>query len=73
MGSVLGSGLTFAGSVGAVITGTEPPLARVFFEYSLKPSFFDNGKSVRELGATYRDVETSIRDAVAWFRANGMA
>jgi dihydroflavonol-4-reductase len=54
-------------------TGTEPPLARVFFEYSLKPSFFDNGKSVRELGATYRDVETSIRDAVAWFRANGMA
>ncbi|MBX3250922.1 MAG: NAD-dependent epimerase/dehydratase family protein [Myxococcales bacterium] len=53
-------------------TGTEPPLARVFFEYSLKPSFFDNAKSVRELGATYRDVETSIRDAVAWFKARGM-
>ncbi|MCA9614890.1 MAG: NAD-dependent epimerase/dehydratase family protein [Sandaracinus sp.] len=54
-------------------TGKEPPLSRVFFEYSLKPSFYDNRKSVQELGATYRDVETSIRDAVAWFREHGMA
>ncbi len=53
--------------------GKEPALPRAFFEYSLKPSFYDNRKSVKELGASYRDIETSIRDAVTWFRAHGMA
>jgi len=49
----------------------EPPLARDFFEYSLVPSYFDNAKSKRELGATYRPIEESIRDAVDYFRATG--
>lgn len=53
--------------------GTEPVLARDFFEYSLQPSFFRNRKSVEELGASYRPIDETIRDAIAWFRARGYA
>lgn len=56
----------------AARTGTPPLLARDFFEYSLRPSYYSNAKSVRELGASYRPIEESIRDAVAWFRERGM-
>lgn len=59
------------GEVQAKKTGVEPQLSRVFFEYSLKPSFYSNEKSVRELGASYRPIEETIRDAIAWFRENG--
>jgi dihydroflavonol-4-reductase len=52
-------------------TGQPPLLARDFFEYSLKPSYYDNSKSVRELGATYRPITETIRDAVAYFRETG--
>lgn len=52
-------------------SGKPPLLARTFFEYSLKPSYYSNQKSVAELGATYRPIEETIRDAVAWFRAHG--
>lgn len=52
-------------------TGTPPLLARDFFEYSLKPSYYDNSKSIRELGASYRPIEDTIRDAVAYFEATG--
>lgn len=51
----------------------EAPLATVaFYDYSTVPSFVDNGKSIRELGATYRPIEDTIRDAVADFRARGV-
>lgn len=52
-------------------TGKPPLLARTFFEYSLKPSYYSNQKSVQELGASYRPIEETIRDAVAWFREHG--
>ena len=55
----------------AARTGTEPPLSREFFEYSLVPSYFDASKSVRELGASYRPIEQTIADAIAYFRATG--
>lgn len=53
-------------------TGQEPPLARAFFEYSLVPSYYDNAKSRTALGARYRPIEETIRDAVEWFRGRGM-
>lgn len=56
----------------AARTGKPPVLSRDFFEYSLVPSFYDNAKSRRELGATYRPLDESIRDAVAWFRERKM-
>jgi dihydroflavonol-4-reductase len=52
-------------------TGTPPLLSRDFFEYSLKPSFYDAGRSIRELGARYRPIDDTLRDAVAYFRATG--
>lgn len=58
--------------LGAARTGKPPLLSRDFFEFSLVPSFYDNSKSKRELGATYRPLDESIRDAVAWFRERGM-
>ncbi len=52
--------------------GEEPLLARDFFEYSLVPSYFDNAKTVNELGASYRPIDATIRDAIAYFRSRGM-
>jgi dihydroflavonol-4-reductase len=51
--------------------GGEPMLTRNFFEYSLKPSFYDNAKAVGELGATFRPFDETLRDAIAYFRRRG--
>jgi dihydroflavonol-4-reductase len=56
----------------AARTGRPPMLSRVFFEYSLRPSYYSNAKSVDALGAAYRPLEETLRDAVSWFRAHGM-
>jgi len=56
----------------AARTGKEPPLSTEFFEYSLVPSYFDPSKSIRELGATYRPIDDTIADAIAWFRERGL-
>lgn len=53
----------------AMRTGHPPLLARNFLEYSLRPSFYSNAKSIRELGARYRPIDETIRDAIDWFRA----
>jgi len=34
-------------------------------------SRFDHAKSIRELGVTFRPVEETLSDEIAWFRANG--
>jgi dihydroflavonol-4-reductase len=52
-------------------TGKPPLLSRDFFEYSLKPSFYDHSKSIQKLGASYRPIDETIRDAVAYFQATG--
>ncbi|GAB4199208.1 MAG: NAD-dependent epimerase/dehydratase family protein [Sandaracinaceae bacterium] len=56
----------------ARLTGKPPILARTFFEFSLKPAYFSNEKIRRELGVSFRPIDESIRDAVAWFRSRGM-
>lgn len=53
--------------------GQEPRLPQHFFEYSLKASFFDNAKSKRDLGATYRPIDETIGDAISYFRSVGRA
>ncbi len=53
-------------------TGKEPLLSRTFFEYSLKPSFYSNEKARTELGASFRPVDETIRDAIAYFRERGL-
>jgi len=56
----------------ARLTGKEPMVTRNFFEYSLKPGFFSNEKSKRELGATYRPIDDTLRDAIEYFRERGL-
>ncbi|MGE0791486.1 MAG: SDR family NAD(P)-dependent oxidoreductase [Sandaracinaceae bacterium] len=58
--------------VAARRTGTPPLLAREFFEYCLRPSFYRNDKARRELGATFRPLETTLADAIEYFRARGL-
>lgn len=53
-------------------TGKPPLLALDFFEYSLRPSFYRNDKARRELGAEFRPIEDTIRDAIAYFRGRGL-
>lgn len=53
-------------------TGEPPLLAKEFFEYSLRPSFYRNDKARRELGATFRPIEETIADAIAYFRGRGL-
>lgn len=55
----------------AAKAGIDPVLSRAFFEYSLIPSFFSNRRSVEELGAAYRPIDETIRDAVEYFRKAG--
>lgn len=52
-------------------TGKEPPLTKNFFEYSLKPSYYDNAKATRELGAKFRPFDETLRDAIDYFRQRG--
>lgn len=58
--------------VAARTTGMAPLLAKDFFEYSLKPSFYRNDKARRQLGATFRPIDETIRDAIAYFRGRGL-
>lgn len=53
--------------------GKPPLLARDFFEYSLKPSYYSNRKATDELGATFRPLDETIRDAIEYFKARKMA
>jgi dihydroflavonol-4-reductase len=55
----------------ALETGKEPLLARTFFEYSLRPCYYTGKKSERELGARYRPLDETLRDAIAYFRERG--
>ncbi len=55
----------------AIKTDSEPALTRASFEYTFKPSYFSNERSINELGASYRPIEETIRDAVDYFRAVG--
>jgi dihydroflavonol-4-reductase len=53
-------------------TGEAPLLSRDFLDYSLVPMRFSNAKARRELGATFRPIEDTLRDAVEDFRARGV-
>jgi dihydroflavonol-4-reductase len=55
----------------AVLRGAKPDLARVFFEYGVRRCFYDNTKSVRELGMSYRPFEDTLAHALADFRTRG--
>jgi dihydroflavonol-4-reductase len=62
------TGMAFA----AVRTGKEPDITREYLTYSLKPGYFSNAKATVELGATFRPIDETIRDAIGYFQKRGM-
>ena len=55
----------------AIRRGQDPLLSPAMFDYSCRPPYFDNRRSIEELGASYRPIEETIEDAIAYFRARG--
>jgi dihydroflavonol-4-reductase len=55
----------------AALFGVEPLVTRDHLRMSAKTMFFSHDKAARELGFRPRPAEAAVRDAVAWFRANG--
>jgi dihydroflavonol-4-reductase len=51
--------------------GVEPLVTRDHLRMSAKTMFFSHAKAARELGYAPRPAVEAVRDAVAWFRANG--
>jgi dihydroflavonol-4-reductase len=51
--------------------GTEPIVTREALKMARKWMFFSSDKAKRELGYAPRPADEALRDAVAWFRANG--
>jgi dihydroflavonol-4-reductase len=68
----LGHGIAKAMDLNARRTGEPPLLAKEFFEYSLRPSFYRSDKAKRELGAKFRPMDDTIRDAIEYFRDRGL-
>jgi dihydroflavonol-4-reductase len=56
----------------ARVTRSPPRLPAWLADFLLTGAPMDNTKSIRELGMTYRPVGESIRDAVKWFREEGL-
>lgn len=56
----------------ALRAGTEPPIAAPMFEYTERPCYYSNDKARRELGATFRPIDETLRDAVEYFRGRGL-
>ncbi len=56
----------------AVKRGSEPEITPEFYEYSLRPSFYSNRLVREELGASFRPINETIRDAIDYFRHRGL-
>src|SRR2546427_4085291 len=70
-----GRALRFAARTGELfsrVTRSPPRLPSWLADFLLTGASMDNGKSVRELGMTYRPIHESIRDSIAWFRDQGL-
>ena len=56
----------------ARLTGKEPLATVDGVKLARKMMFFSSDKAIRDLGYTARPVDDALRDAIAWFRAEGM-
>jgi dihydroflavonol-4-reductase len=52
--------------------GREPEITSEYVSYGLKSGYFSNAKATRELGASFRPLDETIRDAIAYFRGRGL-
>jgi dihydroflavonol-4-reductase len=55
----------------ARFTGREPRVTRDGLRMSRKHMYFSSAKAERELGYSWRDPRSAIRDAIDWFREEG--
>lgn len=55
------------------LTGTPPGVPLNGVKMARQRMFFDPGRAVRELGLPQTPLDRTVRDAVEWFRARGMA
>jgi dihydroflavonol-4-reductase len=62
--------LAFEGFAG--VTGIAPPVTRDHLRMARKRMFYSSAKAIAELGYAPRPARAAVRDAIAWFRANGM-
>jgi dihydroflavonol-4-reductase len=64
--------VALAGEMLAHVTGMAPPVTRDHLRMARKRMFFSSAKAMSELGYAPRPARVAVRDAIAWFRANGM-
>ena len=64
--------VALAGEALARVTGMTPPVTREHLRMARKRMFFSSAKAIAELGYAPRPARVAVRDAIAWFRANGM-
>jgi len=55
------------------VTHKEPLVTYKYARYAMQNAFFSNAKAKSELGLPTRPLEESVRRAIDWFRAEGMA
>lgn len=60
------------GEMWARVTRSPPKLPAWLADFLLAGAMMDNTKSIRELGMSYRPVDETIRDSIAWFREEGL-
>jgi len=64
--------LAAVSELAARITGREPMLTRDGLRMAAQTMFFSSEKAARVLGHRARPWQEGVRDAIAWFRAEGM-
>jgi len=60
------------GEVWSRVTRSPPRLPAWLADFLLTGAMMDNTKSIRELGMSYRPIDESIRNSIAWFREEGL-
>jgi dihydroflavonol-4-reductase len=60
-----------AAEAGARLTGREPRVTLDGLRMSRKHMYFSSAKAQRELGYSWRDPRSAIRDAIDWFKDEG--
>jgi dihydroflavonol-4-reductase len=70
-----GRALRFASRVGEIrarLTSAAPRMPAWLADFMLTGATMDNTKSIAELGMEYTPIRNSIRDAIEWFRSEGL-
>lgn len=59
-------------AAGSMALGREPEMTPELVAYNGRAGYYSNRRAVEELGATFRPIEETIRDAIEYFRGRGL-